>query len=189
MRILKNGNTTLTALGVAGERSVYQSQAHLLHSFSAYGLNTLPSFFAPGARVYIACRDVLKGESAASEIRADTKNSQVLVRKLDLSDTKSIRAFAEGFLAGKALVGSQKSKKLGVGGVAPPRPVSDPYIRTIMDSTGRVPPHEPAEQGIGKGMAGGPAGQDPYRPFAFAMGMLEVSAPCLGLYLGIKVWP
>lgn len=58
-------------------------------------------FFGPGARVYIACRDVLKGESAASEIRADTKNSQVLVRKLDLSDTKSIRAFAEGFLAGK----------------------------------------------------------------------------------------
>uniref|UniRef100_G3TQ44 NADP-retinol dehydrogenase n=1 Tax=Loxodonta africana TaxID=9785 RepID=G3TQ44_LOXAF len=54
---------------------------------------------APGARVYIACRDVLKGESAASEIRADTKNSQVLVQKLDLSDTKSIRAFAEGFLA------------------------------------------------------------------------------------------
>ncbi|XP_006738674.1 retinol dehydrogenase 12 [Leptonychotes weddellii] len=52
-----------------------------------------------GARVYIACRDVLKGESAASEIRADTKNSQVLVRKLDLSDTKSIRGFAEGFLA------------------------------------------------------------------------------------------
>lgn len=61
---------------------------------------------APGARVYIACRDVLKGESAASEIRADTKNSQVLVRKLDLSDTKSIRAFVEGFLAGEAPVGS-----------------------------------------------------------------------------------
>ncbi|MBW00093.1 Retinol dehydrogenase 12, partial [Eschrichtius robustus] len=57
-----------------------------------------------GARVYIACRDVLKGESAASEIRADTKNSQVLVRKLDLSDTKSIRAFAEGFRAGHFLL-------------------------------------------------------------------------------------
>nr|KAF6486991.1 retinol dehydrogenase 12 [Rousettus aegyptiacus] len=50
-------------------------------------------------RIYMACRDTQKGESAASEIRADTKNSQVLVRKLDLSDTKSIRAFAEGFLA------------------------------------------------------------------------------------------
>ncbi|KAF5922840.1 hypothetical protein HPG69_013185 [Diceros bicornis minor] len=58
-----------------------------------------PAFLTGGARVYIACRDVLKGESAASEIRADTKNSQVLVRKLDLSDTRSIRAFAEGFLA------------------------------------------------------------------------------------------
>ncbi|KAF3831060.1 hypothetical protein GH733_002298 [Mirounga leonina] len=46
----------------------------------------------------------MKGESAASEIRADTKNSQVLVRKLDLSDTKSIQGFAEGFLAGHFLL-------------------------------------------------------------------------------------
>ncbi|XP_025151089.1 retinol dehydrogenase 12 isoform X2 [Bubalus kerabau] len=63
------------------------------------GKETARELARRGARVYIACRDVLKGESAASEIQADTKNSQVLVRKLDLSDTKSIRAFAEGFLA------------------------------------------------------------------------------------------
>ncbi|XP_062037342.1 retinol dehydrogenase 12 [Lepus europaeus] len=63
------------------------------------GKETARELARRGARVYIACRDILKGESAASEIRADTKNSQVLVRKLDLSDTKSIRAFAEGFLA------------------------------------------------------------------------------------------
>nr|XP_008506091.1 PREDICTED: retinol dehydrogenase 12 [Equus przewalskii] len=63
------------------------------------GKETARELARRGARVYIACRDVLKGESAASEIRADTKNSQVLVRKLDLSDTRSIRAFAEGFLA------------------------------------------------------------------------------------------
>ncbi|XP_049754008.1 retinol dehydrogenase 12 isoform X2 [Elephas maximus indicus] len=63
------------------------------------GKETARELARRGARVYIACRDVLKGESAASEIRADTKNSQVLVQKLDLSDTKSIRAFAEGFLA------------------------------------------------------------------------------------------
>nr|XP_018864942.2 retinol dehydrogenase 12 [Gorilla gorilla gorilla] len=63
------------------------------------GKETARELASRGARVYIACRDVLKGESAASEIRVDTKNSQVLVRKLDLSDTKSIRAFAEGFLA------------------------------------------------------------------------------------------
>lgn len=75
--------------------------------FFKLGPGTIALFFvlAPGARVYIACRDVLKGESAASEIRADTKNHQVLVRKLDLSDTRSIRAFAESFLSGEALVG------------------------------------------------------------------------------------
>ncbi|KAM5177289.1 retinol dehydrogenase 12 isoform 2-T2 [Callospermophilus lateralis] len=67
------------------------------------GKETARELARRGARVYIACRDVLKGESAASDIRADTKNSQVLVRKLDLSDTKSIRAFAEGFLAGVML--------------------------------------------------------------------------------------
>ncbi|EGV91864.1 Vesicle transport through interaction with t-SNAREs-like 1B [Cricetulus griseus] len=52
-----------------------------------------------GARVYLACRDVQKGEQVASEIQATTGNNQVLVRKLDLADTKSIRAFAKDFLA------------------------------------------------------------------------------------------
>lgn len=137
---------------------------------------------APGARVYIACRDVLKGESAASEIRADAKNSQVLVRKLDLSDTKSIRAFAEGFLAGKAPVSRQKSRKLGVGLIAPPCIICDLYIRTTIDLTGQVLPHEPAGQGIG----GGQAGQDPYHLFPQQWGCWAL---CLGLHLGIKVWP
>lgn len=68
-------------------------------SNTGIGKETARELARRGARVYMACRDTQKGESAASEIRADTKNSQVLVRKLDLSDTKSIRAFAEGFLA------------------------------------------------------------------------------------------
>ncbi|KAJ1103705.1 hypothetical protein NDU88_001126 [Pleurodeles waltl] len=51
-----------------------------------------------GARVIIACRDVSKGEAAASEIRAETGNEQVVVCKLDLADTKSIREFAENIL-------------------------------------------------------------------------------------------
>ncbi|NXO34647.1 RDH12 dehydrogenase, partial [Locustella ochotensis] len=51
------------------------------------------------ARVIIACRDIAKGEAAASEIRAETGNQQVIVKKLDLADTKSIREFAEKFLA------------------------------------------------------------------------------------------
>lgn len=68
-------------------------------SNTGIGKETAKELARRGARVYMACRDIQKGESAASEIRAETKNSQVLVRKLDLSDTKSIRAFAEGFLA------------------------------------------------------------------------------------------
>ena len=54
-----------------------------------------------GARVYLACRDVQKGELVAREIQMMTGNQQVLVRKLDLADTKSIRAFAKRFLEGR----------------------------------------------------------------------------------------
>ncbi|KFQ27107.1 Retinol dehydrogenase 12, partial [Merops nubicus] len=50
-------------------------------------------------KVIVACRDIAKAEAAASEIRAETGNQQVIVKKLDLADTKSIREFAEKFLA------------------------------------------------------------------------------------------
>ncbi|XP_066244150.1 retinol dehydrogenase 11 [Saccopteryx leptura] len=63
------------------------------------GKETTKELAQRGARVYIACRDVQKGELVAREIQTMTGNQQVLVRKLDLADTKSIRAFAKGFLA------------------------------------------------------------------------------------------
>lgn len=63
------------------------------------GKETAKDLAQRGARVYLACRDVDKGELAAREIQAVTGNSQVFVRKLDLADTKSIRAFAKDFLA------------------------------------------------------------------------------------------
>ncbi|XP_068933697.1 retinol dehydrogenase 11-like isoform X3 [Petaurus breviceps papuanus] len=63
------------------------------------GKETAKDLAQRGARVYLACRDLQKGELAANEIRAKTGNQQVLVQKLDLSDTKSIRAFAEAFLS------------------------------------------------------------------------------------------
>ncbi|NXL88177.1 RDH12 dehydrogenase, partial [Alectura lathami] len=50
-------------------------------------------------KVIVACRDTAKAEAAASEIRADTGNQQVIVKKLDLADTRSIREFANSFLA------------------------------------------------------------------------------------------
>uniref|UniRef100_A0A8D0H7T4 NADP-retinol dehydrogenase n=1 Tax=Sphenodon punctatus TaxID=8508 RepID=A0A8D0H7T4_SPHPU len=62
------------------------------------GKETAKDLAQRGARVIIACRDMTKGETAASEIRTQTGNQQVIVKKLDLADTKSIRVFAENFL-------------------------------------------------------------------------------------------
>ncbi|KAM4664085.1 retinol dehydrogenase 12 [Discoglossus pictus] len=59
------------------------------------GKETARDLARRGARVILACRDIAKGEGAACEIRASTGNDQVVVRKLDLANTKSIREFAE----------------------------------------------------------------------------------------------
>lgn len=48
-----------------------------------------------GARIIMACRDMEKAEGARKEITEDCGNENIVVHKLDLSDTKSIREFAE----------------------------------------------------------------------------------------------
>ncbi|KAJ6660210.1 hypothetical protein lerEdw1_017910 [Lerista edwardsae] len=62
------------------------------------GKETAKDLASRGARVILACRDVAKAEAAANEIRTNTRNQQVVVKKLDLADTKSIREFAENLL-------------------------------------------------------------------------------------------
>uniref|UniRef100_R4GC18 NADP-retinol dehydrogenase n=1 Tax=Anolis carolinensis TaxID=28377 RepID=R4GC18_ANOCA len=62
------------------------------------GKETAKDLAGRGARVILACRDMVKAEAAASEIRTKTGNQQVIAKKLDLADTKSIREFAENFL-------------------------------------------------------------------------------------------
>ncbi|KAK6479225.1 retinol dehydrogenase 12-like [Huso huso] len=62
------------------------------------GKETARDLARRGARVIIACRDLSKGEAAASQIRAETGSEQVLVRRLDLADNRSIKQFAEDFL-------------------------------------------------------------------------------------------
>uniref|UniRef100_A0A672J6R7 Retinol dehydrogenase 12, like n=1 Tax=Salarias fasciatus TaxID=181472 RepID=A0A672J6R7_SALFA len=49
-----------------------------------------------GARVIIACRDMEKAKAAVKETIESSGNDNVVCKKLDLSDTKSIREFAEG---------------------------------------------------------------------------------------------
>ncbi|XP_061821501.1 retinol dehydrogenase 12 isoform X1 [Nerophis lumbriciformis] len=59
------------------------------------GKETAKDLAARGARVILACRDMAKAEQAAKEIMREVPCPKVVVRHLDLSDTKSICQFAE----------------------------------------------------------------------------------------------
>lgn len=52
-----------------------------------------------GARVVMACRDMVRAQAAAEEIRKSTRNGNVVVRHLDLASLFSVREFAKDFLA------------------------------------------------------------------------------------------
>ena len=63
------------------------------------GKETTNNLINRGATVIMACRDLVKGNQAADDIKVSTGNSdRVHVRKLDLGSMKSIREFAESFL-------------------------------------------------------------------------------------------
>jgi len=49
----------------------------------------------------MACRDLEKAEAARNELIEDSGNQNIVTNKLDLSDIKSIRAFAELINKGK----------------------------------------------------------------------------------------
>src|SRR3954471_374498 len=59
---------------------------------SGLGLATARALAAAGARVVLAVRDPSWGESAAAEL-----SGEIEVRRLDLADLASVRAFAEGW--------------------------------------------------------------------------------------------
>ncbi|XP_030204547.1 retinol dehydrogenase 12 [Gadus morhua] len=59
------------------------------------GRETTRDLARRGARVVMACRDMERAEESKEDILADTGNENITIRRLDLSDTKSIRAFAE----------------------------------------------------------------------------------------------
>ncbi|XP_038059956.1 retinol dehydrogenase 11-like [Patiria miniata] len=62
---------------------------------SGIGWWTALDFAQRGARVILACRNLQKAEDAAKEIKTRTGNSEVVVRKLELSSLKSVRDFAQ----------------------------------------------------------------------------------------------
>jgi NAD(P)-dependent dehydrogenase (short-subunit alcohol dehydrogenase family) len=66
---------------------------------SGIGRSTAKALAAKGAHVVLAVRDTAKGEHVASEIAGDTE-----VRRLDLADLASIRAFANDIEATDTLI-------------------------------------------------------------------------------------
>uniref|UniRef100_A0A3P8SQJ2 Retinol dehydrogenase 12, like n=1 Tax=Amphiprion percula TaxID=161767 RepID=A0A3P8SQJ2_AMPPE len=61
------------------------------------GKETAKDLAKRGAKIIIACRDMEKAQEALTEIIETSGNDNVKCMKLDLSDTKSIREFAEAF--------------------------------------------------------------------------------------------
>src|SRR5947209_9002643 len=62
---------------------------------SGLGLVSARELARAGTTVIIACRNVVKGESAASEIHRDVPDAKLVIRRLDLADLASVREFAD----------------------------------------------------------------------------------------------
>ncbi|XP_060538285.1 dehydrogenase/reductase SDR family member 13-like [Pantherophis guttatus] len=65
---------------------------------SGIGKATAVDLARRGARVILACRDKVRGESAMYDIRRESGNSEVILMILDLGSLNSVRAFAQNFL-------------------------------------------------------------------------------------------
>ncbi|XP_048122910.1 retinol dehydrogenase 12-like [Alosa alosa] len=62
---------------------------------SGIGKETAKDLAMRGARVVLACRDLEKAEQAVADIMREVEGANVVAKKLDLADTKSICEFAE----------------------------------------------------------------------------------------------
>ncbi|MEU6419266.1 oxidoreductase [Streptomyces spiralis] len=62
---------------------------------SGLGLATTRALARKGAHVILAVRDEAKGQRAVAEVTAESSGARLQVRRLDLSDPDSVRAFAD----------------------------------------------------------------------------------------------
>lgn len=67
-------------------------------SNTGIGKETARDLARRGAKVILACRDLEKAESAASEIRREAGNLNVMPKYCDLASLKSVRNFADDIL-------------------------------------------------------------------------------------------
>ncbi|MDV8077616.1 SDR family NAD(P)-dependent oxidoreductase [Rhodococcus sp. IEGM 1370] len=78
-------------IDLSGNRAIVTGGA------SGIGIETARTLARRGARVTLAVRDVVAARRVAAEIVADTENSEIDVRELDLTDTASVRAFVDAW--------------------------------------------------------------------------------------------
>ncbi|OZF43108.1 SDR family NAD(P)-dependent oxidoreductase [Rhodococcus sp. 14-1411-2a] len=78
-------------IDLSGNRAIVTGGA------SGIGIETARTLARRGARVTLAVRDVVAARRVAAEIVADTENSEMDVRELDLTDTASVRAFVDAW--------------------------------------------------------------------------------------------
>lgn len=57
-------------------------------------------FYATGARIIMACRDMERAQAAVKDVIQSSGNENIVCKKLDLADSKSIREFAEAINEG-----------------------------------------------------------------------------------------
>ncbi len=63
---------------------------------SGLGYQTSRQLAGHGARVIMACRDAERGQQALERLRAEVPEANAELRRLDLADLSSVKAFAEG---------------------------------------------------------------------------------------------
>ncbi|MFD8823648.1 oxidoreductase [Streptomyces sp. NPDC059605] len=88
---------------------------------SGLGLATAHALARRGARVVLAVRDTEKGRRAAATITAGTPGARLEVRRVDLADLGSVRAFADALRADHSHVDVLVNN---AGIMAPPRTLS-----------------------------------------------------------------
>lgn len=64
---------------------------------SGIGKETAIDLARRGGKVYIACRDIKRGDDALTEIKRESKSENVYFRQLDLASLDSVRKFSREF--------------------------------------------------------------------------------------------
>lgn len=96
-RIVTPFDATATAEDVSAGIDLSGRRAVVTGGASGIGVETSKTLARRGAALTLAVRNVEAGKKVAAEIAAETGNSEIDVRPLELTDLSSVRRFVEGW--------------------------------------------------------------------------------------------